>query len=147
MTNSPTTKSKGFSDVERAAMRERALELKAEERANKDRAFGEKELLAKIAEMPEKDRVMATKIHEIVSKVAPMLMPKTWYGMPAYTKEGKVVCFFKGASKYKTRYATLGFEEAAHLDAGVMWPTSYALIQVTATEEKKIAELVKQAAT
>lgn len=137
---------KGFTDVEKAAMKERAKELKAEARASKNRAQGERDLLAKIAEMPESDRVMAERIHEIVKTNAPDLIPKTWYGMPAYAnKDGKVVCFFQGASKFNTRYATFGFNEDAHLDDGVMWPTAFALKEITPAEEAKIAELVKKA--
>lgn len=140
------TAEKGFTDVEKAAMKERAKELKAEARANKNRAQGERDLLAKIAEMPESDRVMAERIHEIVKTNAPDLIPKTWYGMPAYAnKDGKVVCFFQGASKFNTRYATFGFNEDAHLDDGVMWPTAFALKEITPAEEAKIAELVKKA--
>lgn len=138
--------SKGFSDDERAAMKERALELKAEERASKNKVIGEKILLAAIAKMPEPDRSMAKKIHEIVTVTAPDLFPKTWYGMPAYAnKEGKVVCFFQAASKFKYRYATLGFQEDAHLDEGNMWPASFALTKLTAAEEAKIVALVKKA--
>lgn len=147
MTANTSKNDKGFSDDERAAMRERALELKAEERANKDRAFGEKTVRDAIAKMQEPDRSMAKRIHEIVSEQAPLLMPKTWYGMPAYAKEGRVVCFFKAASKFKSRYATLGFEEAANLDEGHMWPTSYALTKLTAKEESIISALVKAAVT
>ncbi|HLU09593.1 MAG TPA: DUF1801 domain-containing protein [Oceanobacillus sp.] len=140
------TAEKGFTDVEKAAMKERAKELKAEARASKNRAQGERDLLAKIAEMPESDRVMAERIHEIVKTNAPDLIPKTWYGMPAYAnKDGKVVCFFQGASKFNTRYATFGFNEDAHLDDGVMWPTAFALKEITPAEEAKIAELVKKA--
>src|ERR671915_2487331 len=132
-------KSKGFTDEERAAMRERAQELKAEERANKNRAAGESAVLAKIAEMPEPDRAMAGRLHEIVKASAPALSPKTWYGMPAYAdKDGKVVCFFQGAGKFNTRYATFSFSDAANLDEGAMWPTSFALKELTATEEAKI---------
>src|SRR5215510_14142692 len=138
-------KSKGFTADERAAMRARAQELKAEERANKNRAEGERDVLAAIAAMKEPDRVMAKRVHAIVKASAPDLWPKTWYGMPAYAKDGKVVCFFKCAEKFKTRYATFGFEEAANLDAGAMWPTSYALTELTAADEKKIAALVKKA--
>ncbi len=139
-------KVQGFSDDERAAMKARALELKAEEKASKNKAEGEKILLAAIAKMPQPDKSMATKVHEIVSKTAPHLFPKTWYGMPAYAnKEGKVVCFFQCASKFKYRYNTLGFQEDAHLDEGNMWPNSYALTKLTATEEKKVADLVKRA--
>ena len=141
------TKTQGFTAEEKAAMRERAKELKAEARANRDRAAGESDVLAKIAEMPESDRVMAERIHAIVSASAPQLMPKTWYGMPAYAADGKVVCFFKGAHKFDSRYATFGFNDPANLDDGSMWPTSYALTKLTPADEKKIAALVKQAAT
>lgn len=140
--------SKGFSNEERAAMKERALELKAEERANKNKVEGEKILLAAIAKMPEPDRSLASRIHEIVQTTAPHLYPKTWYGMPAYAnKDGKVVCFFQAASKFKYRYSTLGFQEDARLDDGAMWPTSFALKTLTATTETAIATLVKKAVT
>src|ERR671917_2598768 len=135
----------GFTAEERAAMRERAKELKAEERANKNRAAGESAVLAKIAEMPEPDRAMAGRLHEIVKTSAPALSPKTWYGMPAYAKEGKVVCFFQSAQKFNSRYATLGFSDEANLDEGAMWPTSFALKELTDTEEAKISALVKRA--
>jgi uncharacterized protein YdhG (YjbR/CyaY superfamily) len=138
-------KSKGFTDEERAAMRERAKELKAEERANKNRAAGESAVLAKIAEMPEPDRAMAERVHEIVKASAPDLSPKTWYGMPAYAKDGKVVCFFQSAEKFNARYATLGFSDVANLDEGAMWPTSFALKELGAAEEAKIGALVKRA--
>jgi uncharacterized protein YdhG (YjbR/CyaY superfamily) len=138
-------KSTGFTAEERAAMRERAKELKAEERASRNRAEGERDLLAKVAEMPEPDRTMATRIHEIVRSAAPELWPKTWYGMPAYAKDGKVVCFFQSADKFHARYATLGFNDAAHLDEGAMWPTSFALKKLGAAEQKKIAALVARA--
>jgi uncharacterized protein YdhG (YjbR/CyaY superfamily) len=141
-----STRSKGFTDEERAAMKERAEELKAEARRGKGKTDGESDVLAKIAEMPEADRIMAERIHAIVKAVAPDLSPKTWYGMPAYARDGKVVCFFKSAAKFKSRYATLGFEEAADLDDGAMWPTSFALKKLTAADEKTIAALVKQAA-
>jgi uncharacterized protein YdhG (YjbR/CyaY superfamily) len=134
-------KSKSFSAEERAAMKERAKELKAES----ERADGESALLAKIAEMKGNDRAMAKRLHAIVKANAPGLSPKTWYGMPAYARDGKVVCFFKSAEKFKSRYATLGFEEAANLDDGAMWPTSFALKKLTDTEEKKIVALVKKA--
>ena len=137
--------SKGFTDEERAAMRERAQELKAEARANKDRAAGESAVLAKIAEMPEADRALAERLHAIVKANAPALSPKTWYGMPAYAKDGKVVCFFQSADKFKSRYATLGFSDEASLDKGAMWPTSFALKELTAAEERKIGALVKKA--
>jgi uncharacterized protein YdhG (YjbR/CyaY superfamily) len=140
-----TKKSKGFTAEERAAMKERARELKAEERANKDRAAGEKDVLSKIAEMPQPDRAMAKKLHAIITASAPDLSPKTWYGMPAYAKDGKIVCFFQSADKFKSRYATLGFNDEANLDEGAMWPTSFALKELTAAEEKKIAALVKKA--
>jgi uncharacterized protein YdhG (YjbR/CyaY superfamily) len=136
---------KGFTAEERAAMRERAKELKAEERASKNRAEGERDVLAKIAEMPAADRKIAKRVHEIVTASAPDLMPRTWYGMPAYTKDGKVVCFFQDASKFKSRYATFGFNDKANLDDGAMWPTSFALKELTAKEEAKIAKLVKKA--
>jgi len=137
---------KGFSRTEREAMKERALELKAEERASKSKAAGEKMVLEAIAKMPEPDRTMAKKVHEIVKKTAPNIFPKTWYGMPAYANGiGKVVCFFQAASKFKYRYATLGFLEDAHLDDGNMWPISYALKKLTTKEEAKIIALVKQA--
>ena len=134
-------KSKSFSAEERAAMKERAKELKAEA----EKADGESALLAKIAEMKGNDRAMAKRLHAIVKANAPGLSPKTWYGMPAYARDGKVVCFFKSAEKFKSRYATLGFEEAANLDDGAMWPTSFALKKLTDTEEKKIVALVKKA--
>jgi uncharacterized protein YdhG (YjbR/CyaY superfamily) len=140
-----TTKNKStrFSAEERAAMKERARELKAE----KSRAEGEADLLAKIAEMPKADRVLAERIHEIVTASAPALVPKTWYGMPAYVNDdGKVVCYYKSAAKFKTRYATFGFEEAAKLDDGAMWATCFAVTELTAKEETKIAALVKKAA-
>ena len=135
-------KSKGFTAEERAAMKERAKELRAEA----DKADGEKDVLAKIAEMPAPDRAMAKRIHAIVKANAPDLSPKTWYGMPAYANEqGKVVCFFTAAAKFKSRYATFGFEEAANLDEDAMWPVSFALKKVAPAEEKKIAALVKKA--
>jgi uncharacterized protein YdhG (YjbR/CyaY superfamily) len=139
-------KSKGFTDEEKAAMKERAKELKAEERANKDRAAGESDLLAAIAKMKEPDRSMAKRLHEIVTASAPALMPKTWYGMPAYAStDGKVICFFQAAGKFNVRYATFGFQPDANLDEGDMWATSFALMKLTATEEKKISALVKKA--
>ncbi len=136
-------KSKGFTDEERAAMKERAQELKAEAR----KADGESALLAKIAEMPGPDRAMAKRLHAIVKASAPSLSPKTWYGMPAYAKDGKVVCFFQSAAKFKSRYATFGFSDEANLDAGAMWPTSFALKELTAAAEAKIGALVKKAAS
>ena len=139
-------KSEGFTAEERAAMRERAKELKAEERANKNRAAGESAVLAAIAEMPEADRAMAERLHEIVKASAPALSPKTWYGMPAYAnKDGKVVCYFQAAEKFDSRYATLGFNDVAYLDKGAMWPTSFALKELTAAEEARIGALVKRA--
>ncbi|MBI4093255.1 MAG: DUF1801 domain-containing protein [Candidatus Kerfeldbacteria bacterium] len=135
-------KSKGFTDFERAAIQERARELKAED----EKADGESAVLASIAKMPEPDRTMAKRLHAIIKANAPELKPKTWYGMPAYaTKDGKVVCFFQNASKFKYRYSTLGFQDAANLDEGQMWPTSYALMKLTPTEEKKIIALVRKA--
>ena len=134
-------KSKGFTAAERAAMKERAQELKAAQ----GRAEGEREVLAKIAEMPESDRAMAERLHAIVKASAPDLAARTWYGMPAYTKDGNVVCFFRSAEKFKSRYATFGFNDAANLDEGAMWPTSYALKELTAADEKRIAGLVKKA--
>jgi uncharacterized protein YdhG (YjbR/CyaY superfamily) len=140
------TSSTGFTAEERAAMKERARELKAEARAGRDRAAGEKDLLAKLAEMPKSDRSMAERLHAIVTATAPDLMPKTWYGMPAYAnKDGKVVCYFTPASKFKERYSTFGFNAVANLDDGTMWPTSFALKELTAADEKKIAALVKKA--
>jgi uncharacterized protein YdhG (YjbR/CyaY superfamily) len=133
--------SKGFTDEERAAMKERARELKAEA----DKADGESAVLAKIAEMPQSDRAMAKRLHAIIKASAPTLSPKTWYGMPAYAKDGKVVCFFTAASKFKERYATFGFNAAANLDEGNMWPTSFALKKLTAAEEATIGKLVKKA--
>jgi uncharacterized protein YdhG (YjbR/CyaY superfamily) len=138
-------KSKGFTDAERAAMKERAQELKAEARGNKNKADGESDVLAKIAEMPEPDRGMAERIHAIIKASAPALSPKTWYGMPAYARDGKVVCFFQSAAKFNARYATFGFNDSANLDEGAMWPTSFALKELTATEEARIAALVKKA--
>ena len=138
---------KGFTAEERAAMRERAKEQKAEARANKNRAEGESALLAKIAEMEGPDRAIAGRLHEIVKANAPDLLPKTWYGMPAYAdKDGKVVCYFQAAQKFGSRYATLGFNEAANLDEGAMWPTSFALKKLGAAEEARIGELVRRAA-
>jgi uncharacterized protein YdhG (YjbR/CyaY superfamily) len=139
-------KSEGFTAEERAAMRERAKELKAEERASKNRAAGESAVLAAIAEMQGPDRAMAERLHEIVKASAPALSPKTWYGMPAYAnKDGKVVCFFQSAQKFNARYATLGFNDAANLDEGAMWPTSFALKELSAAEEARIGALVKRA--
>ena len=135
----------GFTADEKAAMKARALELKAEARANKDKAAGESDVLAKIAEMPEPERAMAMRLHEIIKASAPALSPKTWYGMPAYARAGKVVCFFQSAQKFQTRYATLGFTDEARLDEGAMWPASFALKELTATQEAAIAALVQKA--
>jgi uncharacterized protein YdhG (YjbR/CyaY superfamily) len=138
------TASKGFTAEERAAMRERSKELKAAARRG-GKADGESDVLAKIAEMPEPDRAMAERLHALITASAPALAPRTWYGMPAYAKEGNVVCFFQSAQKFKARYATLGFSDKANLDEGAMWPTSFALTELTAAEEARIAALVKQA--
>jgi len=135
--------SAGFTNDERAAMRERARELKAGAGAGK--ADGESDVVAKIAEMPEADRVMAERLHALVKASAPGLAPRTWYGMPAYTKDGKVVCFFQSAQKFKARYATLGFADKANLDEGAMWPTAFALKELTTAEEARIGELLKKA--
>jgi uncharacterized protein YdhG (YjbR/CyaY superfamily) len=132
-------KFEGFTDEERAAMKQRARELKSE------KEDGESAVLAKIAEMPEPDRAMAGRLHEIIKASAPVLSPKTWYGMPAYARDGKIVCFFQPACKFKTRYATLGFNDSANLDEGSLWPVAFALTGLTATEEAKIAALVKKA--
>src|SRR3990172_2708557 len=137
--------SKGFTDEEKDAMKARAQELKAEARADKDRAVGESAVLAAIAAMSEPDRSMAKRLHAIVKASAPALWPKTWYGMPAYAKDDKVVCFFTAASKFKSRYAAFGFNDTANLDEGAMWPTSFALKELTATEEARISALVKKA--
>jgi uncharacterized protein YdhG (YjbR/CyaY superfamily) len=146
-TTSAGRTSRGFTEDERAAMKARARELKAEERASKNRAEGERDVLEAIAAMGEPDRAMAKRLHTIVEANAPALWPKTWYGMPAYAKDGKVVCFFKAAGKFDSRYATFGFEEAANLDDGAMWPTSFALKELTAADEKRIGALVKRAAS
>jgi uncharacterized protein YdhG (YjbR/CyaY superfamily) len=145
----PTAKSsKGLTPEELAALKERIKEQKAEARVSKDKAAGEADVLAKIAEMPKSDRVMAERIHALVGANAPGLSPKTWYGMPAYAnKDGKVVCFFTPAAKFKERYATFGFNADANLDEGTMWPTSWALTKLTAAEETKIGALVKRAAS
>ena len=145
-TQKPAKSTKVFSDDEMSAMKEAAKERKAAARRGQDEAAGEADALAKIAEMPAPDRAMAERIHAIVKASAPGLAAKTWYGMPAYAKDGKLVCFFKAADKFKSRYATFGFEEAAKLDDGTMWATSYALTKLTAADEKKIGELVKKAA-
>lgn len=141
----PTKKFEGFKEDERAAMRARAKELAAEAKASKSRAAGEKVLLEAIAGMSGTDKVIAKRLHEIVSKNFPSLSPKTWYGFPAYTKDDKVVCFFQFAGKFKSRYATLGFSDVAKLDDGNMWPVAYALKEITSTEEKKIIESIKKA--
>jgi len=140
-TTATNKQSKGFADEERAAMKERAQELKAEA----GKADGESAVLAKIAEMQGSERTMAKRLHAIIKASAPALSPKTWYGMPAYAKDGKVVCFFQSAQKFKSRYATLGFSDEANLDEGAMWPTSFALKELTAAEEAKIGALVKKA--
>jgi uncharacterized protein YdhG (YjbR/CyaY superfamily) len=139
--------SKGFTDEERAAMRERAKELKAEGRRGPraGKADGESDVLTKIAEMPKADRAMAERLHAIITASAPALSPRTWYGMPAYAKDGKVVCFFQSAQKFKSRYATFGFNDSANLDKGAMWPVAFALKELTAAEESRIAALVKKA--
>jgi uncharacterized protein YdhG (YjbR/CyaY superfamily) len=134
-------KYEGFTDEERGAMKERAKELKAAA----GKADGERDVLAKIAEMPELDRVMAERLHALITTTAPDLSPRTWYGMPAYAKDGKVLCFFTPAAKFKERYATFGFNATANLDDGTMWPTSFALTELTADAEKRIAALVKKA--
>jgi uncharacterized protein YdhG (YjbR/CyaY superfamily) len=138
---------KAFTDEERAAMRERAKEQKAAARRGPraSNADGESDLLAKVAEMPQPDRAMAERLHDLIKASAPALSPRTWYGMPAYAKDGKVVCFFQGAHKFKTRYATFGFSDKANLDEGSMWPTAFALNELTAAEEARIAALVKKA--
>ncbi|HCE17791.1 MAG TPA: DUF1801 domain-containing protein [Anaerolinea thermolimosa] len=137
--------SDGFTAEERAAMKERARELKAAARAGKDRVDGESAVLARIAEMPEPDRTMAERLHAIIKASAPTLIPKTWYGMPAYAREGKVICFFQSAQKFNTRYATLGFSDAAHLDEGAFWPVAFALKELTPAVEEMIVALVKKA--
>ena len=145
-TKSATSKkSERFSDEERDAIKERAKELKAEARSRTDKADGEAAVLAKIAEMPAPDRTIAGRIHAVVRASAPDLTPKLWYGMPAYARDGKIVCFFTAADKFKSRYATLGFNDDAHLDEGTMWPTSFALTKLTAADEARIGELVKKA--
>jgi uncharacterized protein YdhG (YjbR/CyaY superfamily) len=138
-------KSKGFTDEEKAAMRNRAQELKAEARADKEKADGESAVLAAIAAMQEPDRGMARRLHAIIKASAPALSPKTWYGMPAYARDGKVVCFFQSAQKFNTRYATFGFSDTANLDEGALWPVAFALKELTATEEARISALVKKA--
>ena len=145
MSQGKKTSTQGFTADERAAMQERAKELKAEARTNKNKAEGESDVLAAIAAMPESDRAIAERLHAIIKASAPVLAPKTWYGMPAYALDGKVVCFFQAADKFKARYATLGFSDTANLDDGTMWPTSWALTGLTAAEEERIGALVKQA--
>jgi uncharacterized protein YdhG (YjbR/CyaY superfamily) len=135
----------GFTAEERAAMKTRAKELKAEARATKNRADGERDLLAQIAELPEGDRALATRLHEIIAAHAPVLTPRLWYGMPAYARDGQIVCFFQSAQKFNTRYAMLGFNDTANLDDGTMWPTAYALTELNAADEERIAALVRQA--
>lgn len=144
-TTNKTKSYDGFSEEERAAMKERAQELKKAPRKKASAADGEADVLAKIAEMPEADKVMAERLHAIVREHAPELTPKTWYGMPAYAKDGKNIVFFKSADKFKSRYATLGFEENATLDDGDMWPTSFAVKEITPEVESKIVELIKRA--
>ena len=145
-TTARETSSKVWTDEERDAMQEHAREMKAA-RGRKGKADGEADVLAKIADMPEPDRSMAERIHAIVKANAPDLAPKTWYGMPAYAKDGKVVCFFQAAAKFKARYATFGFNDGANLDEGTMWPTSFALTKLTAADEARIGALVKKAAS
>ncbi|MBP7694570.1 MAG: DUF1801 domain-containing protein [Anaerolineales bacterium] len=144
-TTAPNKKSPGFTDAEKAAMRERAQELKAEARAGKDRAAGESAVQAAIAALKEPERAMAKRLHALITASAPVLSPKTWYGMPAYAKDGKIVCFFQSAQKFNTRYATLGFNDPANLDDGDLWPTAFALKALTAAVEARISALVKQA--
>ena len=144
-TTSTGIRVKGFTGEERAAMKERAQELKAEARANKDKAAGENDVLAKIKEMSEPERAIAKRLHEIIKASTPVLSPKTWYGMPAYAKDGKVVCFFQSAQKFNTRYATLGFSDQANLDEGNMWSVAFALKKLSAAEEARISALVKKA--
>jgi len=139
----------GFSDEERAAMKERAQELKAAARRGPraDKADGERAVLAKIAEMPQPDRALGERLHAVIKASAPALSPKLWYGMPSYAKDGKVVCFFQAAQKFKERYATFGFSDKANLDEGAMWPTAFALTELTAADEARIGALVKKAVT
>ncbi|MEO3744596.1 DUF1801 domain-containing protein [Plantactinospora sp. B5E13] len=143
-TTAKTGKHDGFTDEERAAMKERAKELKTRPRRGAT-ADTEQEVLAKIAEMSDSDRLLAERLHAVIKANAPALKPKLWYGMPAYARDGKVVCFFQGAAKFKTRYATLGFSDVAHLDEGAMWPASYALTELTADDEARIGALVRRA--
>jgi uncharacterized protein YdhG (YjbR/CyaY superfamily) len=144
-TTAVNRKSDGFTAEERAAMKERSRELKAAARAKNGKADGEGDVLAKIAEMAEGDRAIAVRVHAIVTASAPELSPRTWYGMPAYAKDGKVLCFFKPAEKFKTRYATFGFSDKANLDEGAMWPVEFALKELTATEEARISALLNKA--
>ena len=139
--------SKGFTAEEQAAMKERARELKAEARGARAREDGERDLLEKVAEMPKADRVMAERLHALVHANAPDLAPKTWYGMPAWAKDGKIVCYFQSAAKFNSRYATFGFNDTANLDEGTMWPTAYALMELTTADEERIGALVKKAAS
>lgn len=145
--SSPALKSKsaGFTDEERAAMKARAQELKAEARANKEQAAGENAVLAALATLQEPERTLAERLHALIKASAPVLVPKTWYGMPAYAREGQVVCFFQSAQKFNTRYATLGFSDAANLDDGDLWPTAFALRELTPAVEARLSALVKQA--
>ena len=140
-----TKKDKLFTDAEQAAMKERAKEMKAEARANKNKAAGESDVLAKIAEMPQPEQAMAQRLHEIIKANAPELSPKTWYGMPAYARDGKIVCFYQSAQKFDTRYPTLGFSDQAHLDDGTLWPVAYALTDLTPAAEEQIIALLKKA--
>jgi len=144
-TKKSATPTKGWTDEERAAMKEHAKELKAAAKRGAAKEEGEADVRAKIAEMPASDRAMAERIHQVVKATAPDLVPRTWYGMPAYAKDDKIVCFFQPADKWKARYATLGFNDSANLDEGAMWPTSWALTELSAADEKKIGELVKKA--
>jgi uncharacterized protein YdhG (YjbR/CyaY superfamily) len=144
-TTATGTKSKGFTDEEKGAMKERAKELKTEARRDAAKADGEQDVLAKIAEMAEPDRAMAERLHAVIKAKAPTLSPRLWYGMPAYAKEGKVVCFFQAAQKFNTRYATLGFNDTARLDEGTVWPTAFALKELTAADEARIGALVRKA--
>jgi uncharacterized protein YdhG (YjbR/CyaY superfamily) len=146
-TTASDEKFQGLTDEERGAMKERTKELKAEARRGRraDEADGERDVLAKIAEMPEPDRALAERLHAVITASAPALAPKTWYGMPGYAKDGKVVCFFQSAHKFKSRYATFGFNDSANLDEGAMWPVAFALTELTAADEARIAALVKKA--
>jgi uncharacterized protein YdhG (YjbR/CyaY superfamily) len=143
--SAPSKTDKGFSNEEKVAMKERAKELKAEERSNKIKSDGESNVLAKISEMPEPDRTMALRLHAIIKASAPALSPKTWYGMPAYARDGKVICFYQSAQKFNTRYSTLGFSDSANLDEDTLWPVAFALKELSATVEARIITLVKKA--